>query len=61
MTRFYDEKIIHSPRMRDWLISQGGLLLKTKTDLVNPKKEIYIFLESSISEIIGKYTSQEKK
>lgn len=61
MNKFYDEKIIHSPNMRDWLIRNGGVLLKVKPDLVDPKKNIYIFLESSISDIIGKYVPKGKK
>lgn len=41
--------------MRDFLVANGGILKKTKKDLRNEKKEIYIFKESSVSPIMGAY------
>jgi hypothetical protein len=56
---YKNEKIIHHKAMRDWLVQNGGVLLKTKPDLLDNKKDIYIFKEDSISELMGKYPAQK--
>lgn len=55
-----NEKIIHTRSMRDFLLSRGGILKKTKTDLCNPSREIYIFNESSVADHIGDYPGAPK-
>lgn len=53
--KYHDQKIIHRRSMRDFLLENGGVLIKTKKDLKNPKRDIYIFKYSSIKDIIGNY------
>lgn len=54
------EKIVHSPRMCEYLLEHGGKLLKTKRDLKDMTRKIYIFDEKSISGIIGGYKKECK-
>jgi hypothetical protein len=41
--------------MRDFLVENGGELKKTKTDMKDPNREIYIFRASTINGLMGKY------
>lgn len=53
--KYKNQKIIHRKSMRDFLIANGGKLIKTRVDLKNPKHDIYIFEYSTIKDIIGDY------
>lgn len=44
--------------MRDFLLDNGGVLLKTKKDLKNKNREIYIFAYDTIKDVIGKYKKE---
>lgn len=54
-SRFSNEKIIHHRSMRDFLLANGGILKKTRPDLKEPGREIYIFQADSVRDIIGQY------
>lgn len=56
--KYENEKIIHCRRMRDFLLDNGGVLLKTKKDLKNKNREIYIFAYDTIKDVIGKYKKE---
>lgn len=58
---YENEKIIHNRSMRDYLVKHGGVLLKTKIDLCDRSREIYIFKKDSIADIIGNYKKGEQK
>lgn len=55
---FKGEKIVHSPRMCEYLLANGGKLLKTKRDLKDITRKIYIFDSKSIEGIIGGYRKE---
>lgn len=55
--KYDNEKIIHSRSMRDFLLANGGVLKKTKADLKEPGREIYIFQADTIKDVIGQYKS----
>lgn len=46
--KYKNEKIIFNRKMRDFLIENGGILLKTKSDLKDRKRDIYIFRADSV-------------
>lgn len=52
---YENEKIVHSPKMVEYLLEHGGKLLKTKRDLKDVTRKIYIFDAKSIDGIIGNY------
>lgn len=54
---FENEKIVHNRSMRDYLVKNGGVLLKTKKDLRDKSREIYIFRADSVNELMAKYVS----
>lgn len=58
--KFDNEKIVHSRALRDFLISNGAILKKTKMDLKNPNFEIYIFQEDSIGNLLEEYMESRK-
>lgn len=54
------EKIIHSRGMRDYLLKNGGILKKTKKDLKNQEREIYIFDKDSVVNLMDGYKRGSK-
>lgn len=54
------EKIIHSRGMRDYLLKNGGILKKTKKDLKNHDREIYIFDKDSVVDLMDGYKRGSK-
>lgn len=59
--KYDNEKIIHSRSLRDFLLSKGATLKKTKKDLKKPGFEIYIFQADSAQPFFAEYMESRKE